>query len=79
MKHLKLAAGLLVLSITFACIKVDEVTQFTMVYSENVVIQSNTMMDLPFNAFTTEISSNSETTFEKIPISIIDKFKGTPM
>ncbi|WP_194766949.1 hypothetical protein [Tamlana sp. I1] len=64
MKHLKLTTVFILLTIVFGCDKIDELTQFNMVYNEQVVIKSNAVVDLPFNAFTPEISSNSESTFE---------------
>ena len=45
------------------CKKIDSLTQFDMEYDSSVVIPSSTGINLPFNLFTPEIESNSETTF----------------
>ncbi|MBU2950505.1 hypothetical protein KO493_07340 [Tamlana agarivorans] len=64
MKHFKLFTAFIWLTLLFGCDKIEELTQFTIVYEEEVVIESSTVVDLPFNAFTPEISSNSESKFE---------------
>ena len=49
--------------LTGGCDKIDELTQFEMEFNETVVIPSSTGIDLPFNIFTPDIESNSESTF----------------
>lgn len=55
---------LFLIATTFLACELDELTQFTLNYDEEVVIESSTVVDLPFNIITPEISSNSESTFE---------------
>ncbi|AUS04864.1 hypothetical protein [Pseudotamlana carrageenivorans] len=64
MKTFKLITAMLLLCLVFSCDKVDKLTQFDIGYNEKVVIESSAVVDLPFNVFTPEISSNSESTFE---------------
>ncbi|MDO6761042.1 hypothetical protein Q4566_12590 [Tamlana sp. 2_MG-2023] len=64
MKYFKIVTSFLLFTLLFGCDKIDELTQFTIVYNEEVVIESSTVIDLPFNAFTPEISSNTESKFE---------------
>ncbi|WP_462280969.1 hypothetical protein [Salinivirga cyanobacteriivorans] len=54
---------LLILGTINTCDEVDELTQFEMEYTEEVVIPSSTGINLPFNIFTPDIESNSESTF----------------
>lgn len=42
----------------------DKLTQFDMEYDASVVIQSNTGVNLPFNVYSPDIETNSESTFE---------------
>jgi hypothetical protein len=42
----------------------DKLTQFDMEYDSSVVIQSNTGINLPFNVYSPDIETNSESTFE---------------
>ncbi|KAA3637300.1 MAG: hypothetical protein DWQ02_06980 [Bacteroidetes bacterium] len=46
------------------CSKFDELTKFELDYSEEVVIPSTVGINLPFNIFTPEIETDSESTFE---------------
>lgn len=46
-----------------ACKKIDKLTQFNMEYNESIVIPSSTGINLPFNIFTPDVKSNSESTF----------------
>ena len=46
------------------CKKLDEFTQFNMPYSETVVIPSSSGVNLPFNIFTPDTETDSESTFE---------------
>lgn len=52
-----------VLSLLIGCKKIDELTQFDMNYDQKVVIPSSTGINLPFNIFSPDVQSNSETTF----------------
>ena len=45
------------------CKKIDELTQFTMEYEQNVTIPSSSAVDLPFVVVTPEMSTNAESTF----------------
>lgn len=45
------------------CDKIDDLTQFTIKYDNTVIIPSSTGINLPFNFFTPDIESNSESTF----------------
>ncbi len=64
MNRLNLIALFILLTTLFGCEKLDELTQFKINYNEEVIIESSTVVDLPFNVFTPEISSNSESTFD---------------
>ncbi|KAB1069695.1 hypothetical protein F6U93_02440 [Tamlana haliotis] len=64
MKCQKLVTAILLVITLFGCDKIEELTQFTIVYEEEVIIESSSVVDLPFNAFTPEISSDSESKFE---------------
>ncbi len=63
-KNLRQSIPLVLLFLVFACNEIDELTHFNIEYNESVTIKSSTVIDLPFNIFTPEISSNSESTFE---------------
>lgn len=47
----------------FGCKKIDKLTQFNMEYNETVSIPSSTGINLPFNLFSPDINSNSESEF----------------
>jgi len=47
-----------------SCDKLDELTKFDMEYSQRATIPSSAGIDLPFDVFTPEIETNSESTFE---------------
>jgi len=47
-----------------ACDKLDELTKFDMEYNQRVTIPSSAGIDLPFDVFTPEMETNSESTFE---------------
>ena len=64
MKRLNLIALMVAVVAIMACDSLDELTQFKINYDQEVVIQSSAVVDLPFNVFTPEINSNSESTFE---------------
>lgn len=56
---------LLIIAITFgACSKLDELTQFNMNYDQSVVIPSSTGINLPFNVYSPETQTDSESKFE---------------
>jgi len=46
-----------------SCKKVDEFTQFNLPYNETIVIPASSGINLPFNLFTPDIETNSESTF----------------
>ncbi|MFK8046159.1 MAG: hypothetical protein AB8B72_11735, partial [Crocinitomicaceae bacterium] len=48
----------------WSCKKVDEFTQFNLPYNETIVVPASTGISLPFNIFTPDIETNSESTFE---------------
>ena len=47
-----------------ACDKLDDLTKFDMEYSQRATIPSTAGIDLPFDVFTPEMETNSESTFE---------------
>jgi hypothetical protein len=51
------------LTLFMGCDKLDELTKFDMEYSQRAVIPSSTGMDLPFDVFTPEMETNSESKF----------------
>jgi len=55
---------LVVLGLLVSCKKKNKLTQFTMSYAQTVVIPSSTGVNLPFNIFTPDMTTNSESTFE---------------
>ena len=55
---------LLLTTVLLACKKIDKLTQFNMNYNESFTIPSSVGVDLPFNVFSPDIESNSESTFE---------------
>ncbi len=50
-------------TVLLGCKKIDKLTQFNMEYNETVVIPSSTGINLPFNLFTPDVKTNSESTF----------------
>ncbi len=46
------------------CDKIDELTMFSIDYDTQVTIQSNVGINLPFDVFTPDTETNSESTFE---------------
>lgn len=59
--------SILILTVLFAissCDKVDELTKFDIEYNSKVVIPASTGIDLPFNVFTPDMETNSESKFE---------------
>ena len=47
-----------------ACDKVDELTKFNLEYDSSVTIPASAGVDLPFDVFTPEMETNSESQFE---------------
>ena len=54
----------LILSVSNSCKKIDQFTQFTMDFNNEIVIPSSTGISLPINLLTPEVETNSESTFE---------------
>jgi len=52
------------LLLIFSCKKVDKLTQFDMNYDSSVIVESTFGMNVPFNIYTPNITTNSESTFE---------------
>lgn len=65
---MKIATSIMLLSILLifsaGCKKFDEYTKFEIGYNESIIIPSSTSTLLPFNLFTPEIETNSESKFE---------------
>lgn len=60
----KLFFTLLILLISMSgCEKIDKLTQFDMGYKMTVVIPSSSGINLPFNIFSPDVETNSESTF----------------
>ena len=64
MKPIKLIASIFLLILIVSCDALDELTKFEINYTESVVIQSTTVVDIPFDMETPEVTTNSESTFE---------------
>ncbi len=64
-----------------SCKKIDKLTQFEMGFTERVIIPSSTGINLPFNLFTPDVKTNSETTFEgkNTRKDLIEKIKLTKL
>ena len=61
----KIAFFLLIFIVSFvSCDKLDELTKFDMEYNQRVTIPSSTGIDLPFDVYTPETETNSESKFE---------------
>lgn len=54
----------LILLVSNSCKKIDQFTQFTMDFNNEIVIPSSTGISLPINLLTPEVETNSESTFE---------------
>jgi len=63
--------------VTLSCDEIDKLTQFKMPYNESIVISSSTVINLPFDIFTPDISTNSSSTFEGYDTAadLIEKIK----
>lgn len=64
MKHFRILAVIVAVFALVGCDKIDELTKFEMDYNQEVVIASTTGIDLPFDVFTPETETNSESEFE---------------
>jgi len=53
-----------ILFLTISCDKIDELTKFNLNYKSSVVIPASTGIDLPFDVFTPEMETDSESQFE---------------
>lgn len=63
--NILLFAGLVtIIGFPTACIKLSELTQFSMDFQESIVIPSTIGLNLPFNLVTPKIKTNSEEIFE---------------
>jgi len=62
MKNISIILSVLLISLT-GCEKLAEFTEFDMEYDETIVIPSSTGINLPFNLFTPDIQSDSESEF----------------
>ncbi|WP_252732419.1 MULTISPECIES: hypothetical protein [Cellulophaga] len=47
-----------------SCDKLDELTKFDIDYDSHVTIESSTVVDLPFDVYTPDMETNSESEFE---------------
>lgn len=63
MKKIALYSSLLLL-LSVSCKKVDELTQFELDYTTEITIPSSSGLNLPFNIFTPDMETNSNTEFE---------------
>ena len=54
---------LLLIPILGGCSKIDELTKFNMDYDQTVILPSSTGVNLPFDMFTPDTETNSETEF----------------
>ena len=54
----------LLLLVSNSCKKIDQFTQFSMDFNNEIVIPSSTGISLPINLLTPEVETNSESTFE---------------
>jgi|TARA_R110002051_G_scaffold143507_5_gene216458 hypothetical protein len=52
-----------IIALFSSCDKLDELTKFDMEYSQRATIPSSAGIDLPFDVFTPEMETNSESTF----------------
>jgi len=64
MNTLKLITCLSFITLFVSCDALDELTKFEINYTEEIVIESSTVIDFPFDAATPEVTSNSQSTFE---------------
>jgi len=55
--------GILFLCTTSGCDAIDELTKFNMDYNTQVVIESSANIDLPFDVFSPDVETNSESEF----------------
>lgn len=64
MKKVKWFLVLFTFVVLFSCDKLDELTKFDMEYSQRTTIPSSMGIDLPFDIYTPETETNSESKFE---------------
>ena len=64
MNNIKLFLSLVLISTVFSCDELDKLTKFEMSITEQIVIKSNTVVNLPFFVETPDITTNSESTFD---------------
>ena len=64
-------------TVMIGCDEIDKLTQFKMPYNESVVISSSTVINLPFDIYTPDISTNSSSTFQGYDTAedLIEKIK----
>ena len=55
---------LCLITMFISCDKLDELTKFNIEYSQMVTIPSSTGIDFPFDVYTPETETNSESKFE---------------
>ncbi|AYN69405.1 hypothetical protein D1013_19450 [Euzebyella marina] len=56
--------GVIAIFLLVSCDKIDELTKFDIDYKSNVTIPSTMGVDLPFDIFTPDVETNSESEFE---------------
>ena len=64
MKYRSLIILSLLLLTYVSCKKLDKLTQFDMDYDSSITIKSTVGINLPFNIYTPDITTNSESTFK---------------
>jgi hypothetical protein len=63
--NIKLISILAILIVTISsCKKIDKLTQFNLTFNETITVPASSLINLPFNIITPDITSNSETAFE---------------
>ncbi len=60
----KIALVFIFIALLFSCKKIDKLTQFDMDYDSSVTVESTFGVNIPFNIYTPDISTSSESTFE---------------
>lgn len=60
----KLTLTAFVIFLLISCDAVDELTKFDLDYTTSYTIESNTILDVPFEIITPEVTTNSESEFE---------------
>lgn len=62
MKYINIIIGSILL-FSLSCKKIDKLTQFELEYNETVIIESSFGINTPFNIYTPDIETNSESEF----------------